>query len=265
MRPPSHRKQVQSIVLAATDGLIGTATNLVLFQFYFLASVGSVKTMGDAIRSSEDIHRMFDAFNYQTIKQTIYQLTKQGLIERPAKYDRTTIAITKLGKQRIEELIPSYKIDRPWDGHVYLVSYDIPTHHNTSRDILREYIRRTGGALLQESLWINPYNPSLLLKSFVDDHEIPGTVLISKLGVDGAIGDETLPDLISRVYKLDALTKRYQEFLRSYQNQTTINKANLSIDYLAILKDDPQLPFPLEPKGFPAKQAWEHYRKLMRG
>lgn len=255
---------VASMVLSATDGLIGTATNLILFQLYVLVSVGGVKTMGDANRMAEDVHAMFDAFNYQTIKQTIYQLTKQGLVKRPAKYDRTTLAITKLGKQRIEELIPTYKTDRPWDGHVYLISYDIPTHHNKSRDLLREYIRRTGGALLQESLWINPYNPSLILTKFVEDHEIPGTVLLSKLGIDGAIGEETLPDLIARVYKLDSLAQRYQEFLTSYQSQTAIQKTKLSIDYLAILKNDPQLPFPLEPKGFPAKQAWELYRHLMK-
>lgn len=258
------RKKIGSLILSATDGLIGTATNLVLFQFYVLASIGGVKTMGDANRMAEDVHGMFDTFNYQTIKQTIYLLTKKGLIERPAKYDRTAIAITKLGRQRIEELIPTYNTERPWDGHVYLISYDIPTHHNTSRDILRQYIRRTGGALLQESLWINPYNPSLLLTSFVNDHGIPGTILVSKLGIDGAIGDESLPQLINRVYKLEKLTKRYEEFLKSYQNQAGIQKTKLSLDYLTILKDDPQLPFPLLPKDFPAEEAWEYYRKLMK-
>ncbi|MDP1722140.1 MAG: PaaX family transcriptional regulator C-terminal domain-containing protein [Candidatus Gottesmanbacteria bacterium] len=264
MKNATARRRIGSMILSATDGLIGTATNFVLLQLYVMASIGGVKTMGDANRMAEDVHDMLDTFNYKTIKQTIYQLTKQGLIERPKKYDRTTIAITKLGKQRIKELIPTYKTDRPWDSHVYLVSYDIPTHHNRSRDILREYIHRTGGALLQESLWINPYNPSLLLRTFMDDHEIPGTVLISKLGSDGTIGDETLPDLIIRVYHLDKLTERYEEFLETYRKQPSISKTKCSIDYLAILKDDPQLPFPLLPKDFPAEKAWERYRKLMK-
>ncbi len=257
------RKRLQQLLLAGTDGLVGTVTNAVLLNLYLLFSLGTVKTMGDADRVVEEVHGMLDTVNYQTVKQTIYQLTKRGLVARRAKYDRTTLAITKLGRQRIEELIPTYKTDRPWDGHIYLVSYDIPKQHNSSRDMLREYIRRTGGALLQESLWINPYNPSLLLKEFVDDHEIPGTVLVSKLGSDGTIGEERLPDLIVRVYKLENLAERYEEFLETYkQPPAGIPKTKITIDYLAILKDDPQLPFPLLPKDFPAQAAWKRYQTL---
>lgn len=248
------RKQVGATILAATDGLVGTVTNLVLLQLYFLASVGGVKTMGDASRVANDVHRMFDAVNYKTIKAAIYQLTKGGLVARPAKYSRFALTITEFGRKRIAELIPTYKKDRPWDGHIYLVSYDIPKRNNRSRDLLREYIRRTGGALLQESLWINPYNPTLLLETFARDHEIPGTILVSKLGSDGAIGDETLPDLIARVYTLGELGRRYEEFLETGRHP---------IEYLAILKDDPQLPFALLPKDFPAEAAFARYQNLL--
>lgn len=247
-------KAVSSQILKVTDGLVGTVTNLILLHLYFLASVGGVKTMGDASRVADDVHQMLDAVNYDTIKRAIAQLTKQGLIAGLRKRDALTLSITTFGKDRIKEIIPAYRTTRPWDGHIYLISYDIPESNNRSRDTLREYIRRTGGALLQESLWINPYNPTVILEEFVGDHSVPGTVLVSKLGHDGTVGEETLPDLITRVYKLDSLADRYEKFL---------DKGKRPMDYLAILKDDPQLPFPLLPKEFPAEAAWRRYQSLI--
>lgn len=249
-----RRRTLTTQLLSITDGLVGSVTNLVLLQLYFLVSVGGVKTMGDASRVVEEVHGMLDTVNYDTIKRAIAYLVKQELIARPKKRDALTLSITKLGRERIAQLVPTYRTERPWDGHIYLISYDIPKRANRSRDLLREYIRRTGGALLQESLWINPYNPTVILEEFARDHGIPGAAFVSKLGHDGAIGDESLSDLIARVYKLDELDRRYEEFL---------DKGKHPMEYLAILKDDPQLPFPLLPKNFPAEEAWEHYKNLL--
>lgn len=242
-------------ILKLTDGLVGTVTDFTLLNLYLLIQIGGVKTMGDANRVVDEVHGMLDTVNYKTIKKALYNLRSRGLIAHMDSTNPTTIAITKLGKQRIEESIPTYKTERPWDKHIYLISYDIPTKANKSRNLLREYIRRTGGALLQESLWINPYNPSLLLKDFMADHAIPGTILISKLGHDGTIGEETLPDLIHRVYSLDEIGRRYDEFVIHGKHP---------MEYLAILKDDPQLPFALIPRDFSGEEAWKRYQTLFR-
>lgn len=246
-------KTVSRQILKVTDGLVGTVTNFILLNLYFLASVGGVKTMGDANRVARDVHRMLDTVNYDTIKRAVGELRKQGLITK-SKRDTVAIAITKLGLARIKETIPTYRNERPWDGHIYLISYDIPEASSTIRDLLRQYIRRTGGALLQESLWINPYNPTLLLEEFTKNHGITGTILISKLGHDGTVGEETLPDLIARVYTLNELAERYEEF---------VTKGEHPMEYLAILKTDPQLPFPLLPEDFPAEAAWKRYQTLI--
>lgn len=259
-----QRNTLSSHILKITDGLLGTVTNVVLLQLYILASIGGVKTMGDANRMADEVHAMLDTVNYDTIKRAIYELKRQGLLDRPKKEDRITLAITKLGKQRIQEIIPTYKTDRPWDGHIYLISYDIPNKANRSRDILREYIRRTGGQLLQESLWVNPYNPALILETFSRNRDIPGTILVSKLGTDGTIGDETLSELINRVYKLDELARAYEDFIDNYRQPAGIQKTKIAIDYLSVLKNDPQLPFPLLPKDFPAEEAYRRYQILMR-
>lgn len=257
-------KTLSAQLLSVTDGLVGSVTNLVLLQLYFLVSVGGIKTMGDASRVVEEVHGMLDTVNYDTIKRAIAYLVKQELIARPKKRDALTLSITNLGRDRIAQLVPTYRTERPWDGHIYLISYDIPKRHNNDRDLLREYIRRTGGALLQESLWINPYNPTVILEEFVRDHAIASTVLVSKLGTDGTIGEEKLPELISRVYKLNEIAERYEDFLDTYRRPSGASKTKVTIEFLAILKDDPQLPFALLPKDFPSESAWKRYQSIMK-
>ena len=249
-------------MVAIADSVIGTATDIALIWLYSLVAVagtGSSSTI-KINRAFDEAQKWLDAYNYDTIKNAIQQLTKRKLIARE-KYSRTELAISTLGWQRISELVPVYHEKRPWDGHLYLISYDIPTSKNASRNTLRIYIRKTGGAFLQDSLWINPYNPIKLIHTFVSERAISGTVLISKIGKDGAIGDENLSSLISRVYKLDTLAERYNNFIKTYTTPSASPMEGI-IEYLSILHDDPQLPFALLPKQFPDKNAFDLYTTL---
>lgn len=259
-----RRKDIVTIIGRVSDGLLGTVTDMLLLTMYGSLSSMTVKTMHQAFRASEEAHRILDEINYQTIKKVTYNMITKGFLKRVSKEGREEIAITKFGRERLEAIIPVYRVNRPWDGHLYLISYDIPTQANDARNLLREYIRRTGGALLQESLWINPYNPTHILSDFVAEHNIPGSVLVSKLGKNGTIGEEKLPDLIRRVYRLDDLTERYEAFLHAYTKHGGANKPLMeaAVTYLSILKDDPQLPFPLEPDDFPAARTYQRYLNL---
>lgn len=254
------RKRLSRSLQQITDGVVGTLTDITLLSiFSFISAMGPRgRTMYSVIHNDE-VFRWHDQYNYQTVKQALYRLTKLGLIKRSKRRTTLELLITELGKKRLKQLLPIYHMDRPWDGHLYLISYDIPSAANHARDLLREHIRKTGGALLQDSLWINPYNPAALLNEFVERHTIPGTVLVSRLGSDGAIGEETIHELIRRVYQLDAIADRYDAFLEKYAGKN-VSLPELALQYASILKDDPQLPFSLEPPDFPAKEAHELYR-----
>lgn len=258
------RKEIIRVIGSVSEGLFETVTDVLLLTTYLSLTHMTVRNTYQAFRAGEEAHRILDEINYQTIKKVTYNMITKGLLKRVSKEGREEIAITKFGRERIEAVIPIYRVNRPWDGHLYLISYDIPTQANDARNLLREYIRRTGGALLQESLWLNPYNPARILSDFVAEHDIPGSILVSKLGKDGAIGEEKLPDLIRRVYNLDDLALRYESFLNAYtkRGKQSIYPLEAAMSYLSILKDDPQLPFPLEPEDFPAARAHVLYRKI---
>jgi DNA-binding transcriptional regulator PaaX len=243
-----------------TDTIARTLTDTLLY-FLFLYGASFRK------RGSRGIYEAFEQaqadmteINYDQIKRALANLTTKKLLTRSAKRSSLEIQITKEGHSRINELFVHYRTIRPWDGHVYLISYDIPEHAHTKRNVLRGYIQKIGGARLQDSLWINPFNPQTLLEAFAQTQNINGTILISKLGKDGAIGKESLRDLIFHTYHLDALAKRYEQFMRQYEQRETVSRFQAALQYHAILIDDPQLPFELEPDNFPAKRAYECYQ-----
>lgn len=250
-------------IAKATDGLLSTVTDTILFLFFLQgASFGKHGPRG-IYQSFEEAQLSLTDINYQTIKRAINSLTQEKFIQRSGKRIAPEIGITSQGKDRISRLFPIYKTQRPWDGHVYLISYDIPNTSSTKRDMLRQFIRKTGGALLQESLWVNPYNPIQLIEEFTQTHGIQGSILISKLGHDGAIGNESLLELISRIYALPALAKKYTQFIQSHKMAKSSSPIAVSCAYHAILKEDPQLPFQLLPRDFPSKNAHELFTSLL--
>lgn len=253
------RKRLTRTLQTVTDGVVGTVTDFtLLFLFSCLDTATSgKKTMYDVLFGANEASRWHEDLNYQTIKRTLYRLTHEGLIHRLKRRDPLAVEITALGKKRIASLMPVYQVKRPWDGHLYIISYDIPSQYNKKRDLLRTYIKRTGGAPLQDSLFINPYNPTTLLTEFSREHAIPGSILVSRLGKDGSIGEEKLENLLNRVYHLDDLADRYDAFLGEFPQTYTGDRLRLLIAYTAILKDDPQLPFPLLPADFPGEEAYQ--------
>lgn len=260
-----RNKKLIKTLLDASEGLVATATDLVLFLTILPFALPGAHTHGEVTRRAEDVTSLIsENINYRTIKNTIKKLIEAGLVVKHSERNALEIAITKLGRERIDAIIPHYHENRPWDGHLYLVSYDIPAKPKTKRDKLREYLRRIGAVLLQESLWLTPYNPRDIVDDFVTENEIGGSLLVSKLGTDGAIGKEKIPDLIRRVYGLDALNERYENFLDMWKGKRKSGSLfGVATDYLSILKNDPQLPFLLLPHNFLGEKAYHLYQSLV--
>ena len=261
-----ERRKIIQVVEKVSDGLFETITDVLLLSTYISLTHMTVRNAYQSYQAGKTAYRLLDEINYKTIKRSVYNMVAKGFLRHVSKKGREELAITAFGRKRIEAVIPLYRINRPWDGHLYLISYDIPTRANDERNLLREYIRKTGGALLQESLWINPYNPTNILSDFVAQHDIRGSILVSKIGKDGVIGDEKLTDLLKKVYHLDDLALRYTSFLTAHKKRgrQEIHPIETVMSYLSILKTDPQLPFPLEPEDFPAARAYQLYLQLTK-
>lgn len=255
-----RKKELRDVSLKLSEGLLRTITDTVLFTFYLsMSSFGKSGTSRGTHRAFEEAEEALAEINYQTIKKAIFQLRKKGFLYYKNRHSKETMNITKEGIARLKELVPSYKIKRTWDGRVYLITYDIPEKQRYNREILRSYIIRLGGAKLQESVFLIPYNPRLTLRSFIQERNLAGVVIISDLGSDATIGEEDLKTLIGRLYQLYELNERYKEFI------DTLKKASYpqfwyAAKYLSILDDDPQLPFELLPDDWRGDEAYKLFK-----
>lgn len=197
----------------------------------------------------------------KTIKRAARYLKQKGLV-KDIKDGRTMPELTEEGNRKVDQLVPKYNNKRFSDGRIYMITYDIPQKRNAKRNLLRRYLRSIGCALLQQSVWVTPYNPSKKITAFVDQHKLQGQILVSSLGKEGTIGDMKVSDLMGSLYSLEKLNKRYKKFIVK-AGLGEEPKHTLVFNYLSILKDDPQIPFDLLPQGWLGDHAYEVFRRIL--
>jgi len=189
------------------------------------------------------------------IKRAFYGLKKDGLIDYTKRLWQNP-QITAAGRKRLAALLPQYDKTRTWDKRLYLITYDIPEKKKWRRDQLRAFLKKIGCGRLQESTWITPYNPKELIENFVTETGLDNLILVSDLGKDGQVGQESLRSLVDRVYCLTDINERYRQFLEDLKSRK-IRQSDAAAYFFSILRDDPQLPFELLPDGWLGEQAWE--------
>ena len=259
------RKKYKRIVRQASEGVVSTVADLVLFQVFFLgASIGKSASPRDIWRAHYEARDTLEEINFKTFQQAFDRLKRKGFVEAVRDQAYFEPKITKQGRQKLREIVPQYKKSRPWDRRLYLVTYDVIEEQRRRRDELRELLKRLGCAPLQDSVWLTPYNPKGILETFVEEHNLHGSIIVSDTGSDGAVGDKSLKELIREIYDLDDLNDRYRDFL--YEFSKVKKKASPDIvasHYLSILKDDPQLPFELLPTDWRGDEAYELYEEIL--
>lgn len=253
----------KSIVKDLTHGVCASLVDLIIWQIALVGtSVGKTGPRG-VHQAFQEADQLLQRINHKTIATTWYQLTKKRLITYQKRNNLYYPKITEFAVKRLKETIPHYYKKRPWDKRIYLVTYDIPEKAHTKRDMFRLYLLRINCKLLQESTWLTPYNPRQLVDKYISEYKIPGTIIVSDVGKDGGIGKTTIPDLLVKLYSLEDLNDKYEKFINEARTKN-IPVKSLLFKYLSILKNDPQLPFELLPKGWLGEKAYLSYENLKK-
>lgn len=256
-------ESIKKYIGEATNGLAKTAVNGLLWWLYLTgASIGKSRTSRGAYEMFREADVSLRDCNYDHFQNLLAHLRRKKFISQRRKRTTIELSITKLGRERLKEFLPTYKKVRPWDGCMYLISYDIPEASKRVRDQFRQYLVRIGCAKLQASVWITPYAPHDVVNDFATEYHVEGTILVSKLDKHGMIGDETLNEVMVRIYYLSEISERYEKFLHAGK-QKGLSVFQGVVWYQSILHDDPQLPFELLPTWWKGEDAYRVYQSFL--
>jgi DNA-binding transcriptional regulator PaaX len=251
----SRNRSLGKATLALAEGIFEHTVDFGLWlTIYITEAMIPQSVTGQNWRAVVAADEFLRDINYEVVKNAIQTARKRGWV-RVVKRNALP-EITKEGRRRLESKVPQYDRQRIWDGRMHIVTYDIPEEHKHDRELLRRYLRTIRCGRLQDSVWVTPYNPIDLVRTFVKSRDLHGTIIVSDMGKDGSIGEEDLKELVTRVYGLEKLSDRYGIWITQVDQLGFASAASL-LGFLAILKDDSQLPFALLPEWWKGDTAYK--------
>jgi len=257
-----YKQSRDSWVARFSEGLLATSVDLALYSIFFTLEFG-IAGYGKGARAGEGALRSLEDFNYQAIKRSFTYLRQKGFTET-FKREMALPRITAAGKKRMESIVPQYDRKRAWDGRIYIITYDLPVKRNSDRNYLRDFLKKIGCGMLQRSVWLTPYNPNRLIQKFVEEKNLKtDLILVSSLGKGETFGERTLEELMERVYYLEDLNERYQNFIFQAREENQ-SRTKLIFNFLSILKEDPQLPYKLVPEYWAGDKAYQLFQKVVK-
>ncbi len=99
--------------------------------------------------------------NKKKFYDTFYRLRKQGYVDITERNRQVYISLTAEGKKRAGRFqIDALRIAKPkkWDEKWRIVIFDIDDRRRVKREAFRGKLIDLGFVLLQESVWVYPYN-----------------------------------------------------------------------------------------------------------
>jgi len=143
------------------------------------------------------------------------RLVKRGLkteeIEKVMKNGEVFFRLTTIGRKKTIRDFSIFALQKQkWDRKWRLVIFDIAEVSRKTRDLLRFKLKELGFGMLQESVWITPYDIILDFREFVKEKGIGDYVYVMEVSYLLAGNPQ---ELANKVWKLNELNKRYQEIL----------------------------------------------------
>jgi len=200
----------------------------------------------------------------RSVFNTIYNSLKTGDIEKIVKNGEVYLRITGQGEDQLKRDFPITNWQgEEWDEKWRIVIFDIPEETKKVRDRLREKLKELGFGMIQESVWLTPYNVAKDIRDFLVSQGLADNAFVLVCERLYA-GDEK--ELANNIWHLEEINEKYQNWLEKVKDLKTKDKKlaqELKIEYLDILVSDPHLPEELLPDDWLAKKAKRAYRELL--
>lgn len=128
------------------------------------------------------------------------------------------------------------------------------------RDVLRENLKKLGFGLLHSSCWISSVNYLSNIEELINFYHLQSFVILAQTN---KLGREDSRSLANRVWKLDKINQLYIKLISQWEKASENERFWLTIKYINILKQDPQLPLEILPDDWKGREAYLKARKCL--
>lgn len=248
-----NKSSIKNRITGFTKGLILNMVDLVLFEAKLFEEIVTDPRASHSLKIMLEKIDQTLGFTPEKKKNAIYNAKKAGWIKEDGK-------LTKEGWEKINQIFPSYRKPKNWNGKWYLVIFDIPERIRLRRDILRKKLKKLGFGQLQASVWICPYNYLNNVLEIIRFYYLENFVILSETD---KLGQEESQDLAQRIWKLNKINEEYKKFIQKYSLQKEYSKFELEIDFYSVLEKDPNLPLELLPADWKGDEAYKLFRNYI--
>lgn len=194
------------------------------------------------------------------LKTQLY-LANKKLIKSFDVKNGKQILLTTTGERVLYKQYPLSKLrSQKWDKYWTILTYDISTNVNSTRDTLRRLIKEYGFGQFQQSIYLSPLDIGEGLSEYLESQGLSESVQVFRATNVFGLKDEVI---VSSIYNLDELNMLYKDLNDNYTEacESTKTFKKWKDYFIAVNYKDPYLPFEL----LPAEWEGDNCEKLFKG
>ena len=195
----------------------------------------------------------------RAVRRALGRLVSRGELRRSGRAEKARYSLTKLGKVRVMELRPQLG-KKTWDRRWRIVVFDIPERYRGMRAVLRRFLRSTGFAPFQRSLWVTPFDVTREVRTFLRASRLSEMAFLMEVKRIWGLEHK---DLAEKVWGLTQLSESYEKFAQECERSERVT-LKLRQRFVRLIFNDPLLPKEILPKVFSRAKALGAYRDLVK-
>ncbi|OGG28056.1 hypothetical protein A3A64_03990 [Candidatus Gottesmanbacteria bacterium RIFCSPLOWO2_01_FULL_48_11] len=152
-----------------------------------------------------------ERYRKHNFSRVVDRQLRTGDIEKVVKGNQVFLRLTSAGKERIIRDFPMLSMaEKPWDRRWRMVMFDIAEIDKKVRDALRYKLQQLGFGMLQESVWITPYDISMDVREFLEQYDLGDVAFVLEVS-DILAGN--IDALVKNIWHLDDLANEYTDII----------------------------------------------------
>jgi DNA-binding transcriptional regulator PaaX len=178
---------------------------------------------------------------YAGIDSTSSYFVKKGILNPDLSFKQKPDSILKL-------------IKKPWDKKWRFILFDIPTEHNTIRNIIRRRLKEWDFKFFQRSVWFSPLPLNKKIKEL--DKQIGDTDYLTV--IEGRIGRINPKELVKEKWEIEKWQEKARDWNSKLEETKNLTKS-LQKRFWDLIIEHPKVPQDLLPQNWPLEDIFETF------